>query len=124
MPNNEVQATIQDVLIAINTFSDNVEARFSAIDEKFYLVEQRFSAVDGRLATIEQKFVTKDDLQHVLAAMETRLVSKEYLDEKLFDLRGDLVLMSRKTDQKSISIVNLLQKKKIFSTSEAQSILN
>lgn len=70
-------------------------------------------------ARIEARMATKDDL----AKLEVKMVTKDYLDEKLFDLKGDLVVMIRKEDHKTTAIVELLNKKKVFTNTEAKSIL-
>ncbi len=56
--------TIQDVLIAINQFSTDVDKRFANIDHELFYIK-------GRL---------------------TQMVTKDYLDDKLSDLRGEFFL--------------------------------
>ena len=51
-------------------------------------VDQRFDRVDQRLDRVEATMVTKD-----------------YLDEKLADLRGDLVVLTRKEDEDDDALV-------------------
>ena len=66
------EATIGDVLEAINDFATSVE--------------ERFSGVDNRLEGLEKR------LTHV----ENIMVTKDYLDRKLFEFRGDIVLYVQK----------------------------
>jgi hypothetical protein len=86
---------VQDVLEAINTFSDHTEEHFKKLKQEF-----------------------KQDL----AKLETKIVTKDYLDEKLADLRGDLVVLTRKEDRKFLSLVGILQNKKIISEAESKMI--
>lgn len=67
---------LETVSEAINTLSDSTDARFDRL-------EGRFDHLEGRVTRIESGMVTKD-----------------YLDEKLFDLRGDAVAMIRRHEQR------------------------
>lgn len=125
------EPSIQDVLTAINAFSTHVEATMAtkddlaAIDARLTRVEftmatkADLAAIDARLAGVESTMATKDDL----AKLEVKMVTKDYLDERLFDLKGDLVVMMRKEDYKTTAIIELLNKKKVFTNTEAKSIL-
>lgn len=105
------EPSIQDVLTAINEFSTHVEATMATKDD--------LAVIDARLTRVESTMMTKDDL----AKLEVKMVTKDYLDEKLFDLKGDLVVMIRKEDRKTTAIVELLNKKKVFTNTEAKTIL-
>ncbi len=125
------EPTIQDVLTAINAFSTHVDATMAtkddvaAIDRRLTRVESTMAtkddltAIDSRLKKVESTMATKGDL----AKLEVKMVTKDYLDDKLFDLKGDLVVMIRKGDRKTTAIVELLNKKKVFTNTEAKSIL-
>ena len=52
------------------------------------------------------------------------MVTKDYLDDKLADLRGDLVVLMRKEDRKMLTLVEILFKNKIISEKERQHILS
>ncbi|MCL5667150.1 MAG: hypothetical protein M1383_05275 [Patescibacteria group bacterium] len=70
-------------------------------------VEKRFDGLESRVTKIEQNMVTKD-----------------YLDEKLLDLKGDLTVLIKKEDRKLLALVSVLEKNKIISTKEAKDILS
>lgn len=86
--------TNEDIIEAIGEFSNRVEERFDK-------VEERFDKVEGRLTRVESSMVTKD-----------------YLDEKLADMRGDLVIMMRKEDKKVKALTDLLCTKNIITREE------
>jgi len=92
--------TIQDVLEAISDFAHYVQGKFEGIDGKFEGIEQR-------LTKIEETMVTKD-----------------YLDEKLADFRGDMVVLVRKEDTKLTSLISLLAHKNVLSKTEERQISN
>ena len=62
------EPTNQDILDAMSSYATNVEGRFSSIES---------------------------DLGELKKGM-SQVVTKNYLDEKLADLRGDLVVLVRK----------------------------
>ncbi len=82
--NVKMDEGFEELLSAINLFAENV-------DERFDLVDQRFQQMDSRLNKVEATMVTK-----------------EYLDTKLADLRGDLILLARKSNRKFESLVEEL----------------
>ncbi len=69
--------------------------------------DQRFSDIDKRFTKIEATMVTKD-----------------YLDDKLSDLRGDLVVLTRKEDLKVKKLVEILKKRQLLSDEEAKETLS
>jgi hypothetical protein len=68
-------------------------------------VDEKFNKIDKRFDKIEAVMVTKD-----------------YLDEKSADLRGDLVVIMRKEDAKVKKLVDILLKRKIISETEGNEI--
>ncbi|MFH1427575.1 MAG: hypothetical protein ABIG60_03535 [Patescibacteria group bacterium] len=56
--------------------------------------------------------------------IEATMVTKDYLDEKLSDLRGDLVILMRKEDVKVKRLVEILQKRKVLSNKEVKEIMS
>jgi hypothetical protein len=75
------EITTEEILNAVNDFSNQVEKRFDG-------VESRLDGVESRIDKIEATMVTKD-----------------YLDDKLADLRGDLVVLMRKEDTKVKALI-------------------
>lgn len=79
----EVDGRFTELVEAINVLSDSTDERFNQVDARFDRLEGRFDHLEGRVTKIESGMVTKD-----------------YLDEKLFDLRGDAVAMIRRHEQR------------------------
>ncbi len=69
--------------------------------------------VDGRFDKIEQR----------LNRVESTMVTKEYLDEKMADQRGDLTILMRKEDTKVRALTELLCQKKIITPEEQKRLL-
>ncbi len=90
-----------EIIEAMNGYSQGVEKRFDAIDGRFNKADERFDKVETRLGKIESTMVTKDYLN-------------EKLDDKMADLRGDLVVLMRKEDTKLKELVDILHQKRIL----------
>lgn len=97
---NNLTSAVTDVLEAVNEFSTKVDEKFVKVDEKFIEVGKRFDKI------------------------EATMVTKDYLDNKLADLRGDLVVLTRKEDTKVGRLIEILKKHKIISEAETKEILS
>jgi hypothetical protein len=64
-----------------------------------------------------------NELKKEVTAIRATMVTKDYLDDKLADLRGDLVVLLRKEDTKFKTLLEILLGKKIISQPEAERIL-
>ena len=90
----------KEILEAINFFSTDTDKRFNSIDERFSDVDKHFSKI------------------------ESTMVTKDYLDDKLADLRGDLVVLLRKEDLKMKKLIEILKKRKFLNNSEFNEIMS
>ena len=68
------------------------------------------------------EFSTKVDEK--FAKIEAVMVTKDYLDEKMADLRGDLVVLMRKEDTKVGKLVEVLKRRKVITEAEEKEILS
>jgi len=66
-------------------------------------------------------FSTKNDQR--LTRIESQMVTKEYLDDKLINLKADLTVVMRKEDHKLEALTRLLAAKNVISENDAKSIL-
>jgi len=102
----EKEATNKEILEAIIAFSGETDKRFEGMDKRFGGMDKRFEGMDKHFDKIEATMVTKD-----------------YLDDKLADFRGDLVVLTRKEDMKVKKLVEILKKHKLISDDEVKEIL-
>lgn len=98
---------------------DTVDGRFDGLERQFEEVFEVISAlsahVDERIDGVVSQMATKADLQ--------RFVTKEYLDEKLSDLRSDLIVMARKSNKKFEALIADMVFEKRMHPATAQRIL-
>ena len=103
MPKKET--TIDEVLGAVYHVSEAVQLLATQMDERFNQVDKRFDRLEGRVGKIEATMVTKD-----------------YLDEKLHDLRGDLIVMMRKEDTKLNTLADILHKRDVITDNDIKKL--
>lgn len=87
-----------EILEAINVFADHTEKRFDGLESKIDGLDQR---------------VTK---------IEATMITKDYLDEKMADQRGDLIVLTRREDKKVMALVDILKQKKVIDDSDVKKI--
>lgn len=141
--NNQHSAT-NEVLSAVKILSDKTDKQFSALsdktnkeikalssktDKQFEGVleamndfagqtEYRFNKLENEVTEIKTIMATKSDL----AKLATRIVTKDYLDDKMADLRGDLVVLTRKEDTKLKTLVGVLKEKDVLDVNDVKRI--
>lgn len=97
----------QDILDAIGAFAEQVDLKFEQIDRRFDKVEAEIGSMKSEIGMIKATMVTKS-----------------YLDDKLADLKGDMVSMLRKEDQKVNRLLGILAEKRLLAPSEVQDVLS
>ncbi len=114
-----IQSGVHDVLHAVNTFSTHVEKRFQGMENRFDKMDKRFDGMDKRFDGMDKRF---DEVEGRVKDIEGLMVTREYLDDKLTDLRGDLVVLMRKEDRKMHYLVEILHEKHVLSDEETKRI--
>jgi hypothetical protein len=87
------EVNMNEVLLTINEFANNVYQKFADIDERFNVLEKRAEKI------------------------EAQMVTKYYLDEKLADLRFQLEEKIEKTDKCLNGLIITLENKQIIALS-------
>ncbi len=93
-----------EIIEAVSGYSQKVEGRLDRI-------EGGQGKMEARLDKIEATMVTKDYLDEVLTT-------------KLADLRGDLVVLMRKEDNKLKELVDILHKKRVLEPADVARIFS
>ncbi len=78
---------------------DNITPQFESINKQFEGVNKRLDKI------------------------EATMVTKEYLDEKQADLRGDIVVLMRKEDTKLKALIQTLKVRNLITEEDAHRIL-
>jgi len=101
----------EEILETITTISRQTDIQISDLTE---VINTFSSAVDDRFDKIDNRF----------NKIEATMVTKDYLDEKLADLSGDLVVLLRKEDRKLGALVKELVSNKTPSEEAAKRVLS
>ncbi|MFA5129881.1 MAG: hypothetical protein WC477_03065 [Patescibacteria group bacterium] len=96
----------QEILEAIHAFAEHVDRRFDGLENRVGHLETDVGSVKSRITSMESQMVTKD-----------------YLDNKLADLRSDLVVLTRKENTKLSVLVEELVVEKSLTRKSADRIL-
>ena len=75
-------------------------------------LETRLDGVETRLEGVETR----------LARVEATMVTKAYLDDKLADLEGSVIIRQRKEDQKMNRLIDILHEKAVPADSDVASL--
>ena len=129
------QSTNSEILAAIDQSAQNLETKFTAaIDQSAQNLETKFTEANDEILSTINKFADHveerfnkvegrlDKVEGGLQQVKSQMTTKDYLDEKLVDLRGDLVVLVRKEDTKVKVLVETLQEKKILNDADAKKI--
>ena len=118
-----------------------MDEKFNLVDKKFDLMDKRFDSLEtlvkeGQstlqdLMEVINNFATRvqgefteihTDIANIKGQLATRVVTKDYLDEKLLDLKGELFSRTKKEDRQFTTLVNILTTKKILTKTEKRRI--
>ena len=59
-----------------------------------------------------------------IGGIKATMVTKDYLDDKLSDLKGDIIITMRKEDMKFKALVEILQKRNLISSEDVRTVLS
>lgn len=104
----KLATTLDDVLEAVNR-------GFSLQDEHFDI------KIDQKLQKLEERLDKK--LEEKLAPIRATMVTKEYLDKKMAEQKGEMMLIIRKEDTKLTTLVEKLGDKKVLNQTDTKQLL-
>ena len=100
----------------LNEFGEIVNNGFVEMDKRFEAMDKKFDNMENKF---EKRFVS---VEGRLTKIESQMVTKEYLDDKLADLKGDLVAKVRLEDEKVNKTIDLLDKHEIIPGDELKAV--
>jgi hypothetical protein len=111
-------ATIDEVLEAIKAQDVQTERRFGKVVQKFTAnTEQRFGEV------LEAVHLLSEQMEQRFKKVESQMVTKTFLDDKLADVQANLILFTRKEDSKLLALVDLLYGKRLMTKLDRKHIM-
>ncbi|OGL88339.1 hypothetical protein A3I42_01395 [Candidatus Uhrbacteria bacterium RIFCSPLOWO2_02_FULL_49_11] len=111
----------QEILDAINVFSSRTDERFERIESDMGSLKSDVGTLKSDVGTLKSDVGTlKSDVGSIKATM----VTKEYLDDKLTNLKGDLIVLMRKEDRKLATLIQVLHERKLITDEDKHKILS
>lgn len=104
----------EEILEAIGTFAEQIDMRFDAVD-------RHFEKIDGEIGGIKSEI---GGMKSDIVRIGSQMVTKSYLDDKLANLKGDMVVLLRTEDQKVNRLVGVLAEKGTLTPIETRDVLS
>jgi hypothetical protein len=111
----------EEILEAIGAFAEQVDVRFDSVDRRFEAVDRRFDKIEADIGGMKSDI---GGMKSDIVRIESQMVTKSYLDDKLADLKGDMVVMLRTEDQKVNRLVGVLAKKGALTSVETRDVFS
>ncbi len=108
----EKEPAIQDVLDSMNEFASHVDGKFNGIVDEMTGIKGEMTGIKGEMKDIKTR----------LTKVEATMVTKDYLDVKIADLKGDIVITIRKEDIKLTTLVKILEEKKVMNQADTKRV--
>lgn len=86
------------------------------------IVKEGFDATATKAELKATKAELKEELKTELGKIRAVMVTKDYLDDKLADLRGDLTILMRKEDTKLKKLVEKLHAKHVLDDADVRDL--
>jgi archaellum component FlaC len=109
-----------EILEAIGEFSNRLDGELSLIKGEIGSIKNEIGSIKGEVGSIKGEV---GSIKGEIMAVKSVMVTKDYLDDKLLDMKGDMVVMMRKEDEKVKTLVNILKNKNLLNEAEAKTIL-
>jgi hypothetical protein len=113
---NELTGTVNNLAVNLNDLTVIVNDAFQKVDEHILEMKQDIKELKTDVAGLKTDVAR---LQTDVTRIDATMVTKDYLDRKLADLRADFGGMIRKEDSKIDAVVDKLEEKKVIESNES-----
>lgn len=115
----DVEADIKMIIEASKKSAADNDAHFRKIEDKF---DAEFSSMKGDISGMKGEISgMKGEISGMkgdIAEIKSTMVTKDYLDVKMADLRGDLITVIRKGDAKVDALTGTLRGRDLLTSQE------
>ncbi|MFA4890969.1 MAG: hypothetical protein WC604_01260 [Candidatus Gracilibacteria bacterium] len=89
------------------------------------LTQEDLKNIGVELGKVIEQNITPamDSLQNQIEHVGNQMITKDYLDDKLEEHHGNMIILMRKGDTKLLRLVELLKEKNVLNDEEAKSLL-
>ncbi|MFH1620754.1 MAG: hypothetical protein ABIB04_01575 [Patescibacteria group bacterium] len=110
----------QEILDAISLLAEQMQGLANEFHDNKKKTEAGFTAVKSEIGSMRFEI---GGMKSEISSMKSEIVTKSYLDDKLADLRGDLVALTKKSNVKLSVLVESLVKDGSLKQNTAKLIL-
>ncbi len=125
--NNNKKTTLNDVLSSVNTLSEKVNTLSKKVNTLSETVNDLAEAVNIFATKTEERFDKLEDsldgVEGEIGSIKSQMVTKDYLDRKMAEQRGDMMILLRKEDTKVKTVVEILADKKVFTPEDKNKVM-
>ncbi|MEK7665957.1 MAG: hypothetical protein AAB337_03735 [Patescibacteria group bacterium] len=100
----------KEILEAINVFS-------SAVDKQFGEIKSEMTEMKSEMTEMKSEMT---EMKSEMTEMKSVMVTKDFLQDQLGLLKGDLTVMMRGENKKIIALVEIMEKKQLLTRDEAR----
>ncbi|MBU1178240.1 hypothetical protein KJ903_03385 [Patescibacteria group bacterium] len=112
----EISETNQKMDSEFIKTNQKMDSGFEKVDERLNKIDKGFENLATMIKAGFDNVVTKDQLKEELTVElnKHRLKTQDFIEDKIADLKGELVLLTRGVDNKLFCMVDKLGQKKIL----------
>ncbi len=81
-----------EILNAIQVFSNSMDQRFNSLESKVGSLESKVDSLESKVDSLDSRV---DSLDSRVDSLESQMVTKDYLDRKLWSLKSDMHIMMK-----------------------------
>ena len=83
----------------------------------------QFNKIDNKFSEIDDKFIRlENQLRTEIRRSEAN--TRDFVDKRIYELRGDLISLLKKGDQRVVKMVDVFKNKKTLTAQEAKEIMS
>jgi predicted nucleic acid-binding Zn-ribbon protein len=116
----EQDTTKLEILQAINKFATRVEENFTEVKQDIKDIKKRVTNLETKVSSIETRV---GSLETDTKSIRSQMVTKSYLDDKLSDLHGETIKLTKQTNNKVVSLANHLHNEESLSTNSLKQVI-
>lgn len=115
----EIKNDVDNLADAFNTYATHTDSQISRIDNTMTKMQSDMNEMKSDMVEMKTGMVT---MKSDITTIKSTMVTKSYLDDKIADVKGELITTIRKEDTKVKTVVEKLVTKKIFSNQDKKDI--
>jgi len=124
---SSLERQIQDVLETVNAFASHTDSQLVELRKDVGVLKSDVGVLKTDVGVLKANgnslWSIVNKMSSEMALMRSEMATKTYLDEKIADLRGDLMLIARRGNRKLETVVEALQTEGVLPAKVAERIL-